>query len=300
MSKTNKQRPLLSYEKKKSLVGYLFLIPWAVGAFFFLLWPLFESVLYSIGNLRIGQDYGVEITGFQHYIKAFTEDSTFIPLLTSSLPPVLYQVPIIVLLSLFLALLLNRKFFGRTVIRGVFFLPIIIANGIVISILNGDVFSSNLMANASVSRLFNSEALGLFFGEMQGAQDLMNFVTGFVDSIFSLLWKSGIQTLLFITALQSIPVSMYEAAKMEGGTAWEIFWKITFPMVSSTILLNIVYTVIDTFSDPGNRIVKYVNDFARMGDFNYSSALIWIYTLIILVFVGLCYLIVNRFVYYEV
>ena len=300
MSKTNKQRPLLSYEKKKSLVGYLFLIPWAVGAFFFLLWPLFESVLYSIGNLRIGQDYGVEIIGFQHYIKAFTEDSTFIPLLTSSLPPVLYQVPIIVLLSLFLALLLNRKFFGRTVIRGVFFLPIIIANGIVITILNGDVFSSNLMANASVSRLFNSEALGLFFGEMQGAQDLMNFVTGFVDSIFSLLWKSGIQTLLFITALQSIPVSMYEAAKMEGGTAWEIFWKITFPMVSSTILLNIVYTVIDTFSDPGNRIVKYVNDFARMGDFNYSSALIWIYTLIILVFVGLCYLIVNRFVYYEV
>ncbi len=300
MSKMNKQRPLLSYEKKKSLVGYLFLIPWAVGAFFFLLWPLFESVLYSIGNLRIGQDYGVEIIGWQHYIKAFTEDSTFLPLLSSSLPPILYQVPIIVLLSLFLALLLNRKFFGRTVIRGVFFLPIIIANGIIISILNGDVFSGNLMANASVSRLFNSEMLGLFFGEMQGAQELMSFVTGFVDSIFSLLWKSGIQTLLFITALQSIPVSMYEAAKMEGGTAWEIFWKITFPMVSSTILLNIVYTIIDTFSDPGNRIVKYVNDFARMGDFNYSSALIWIYTLIILVFVGLCYLIVNRFVYYEV
>ena len=125
-------------------------------------------------------------------------------------------------------------------------------------------------------------------------------MTGFVDSIFNLLWKSGIQTLLFITALQSIPVSMYEAAKMEGGTAWEIFWKITFPMVSSTILLNVIYTVIDTFSDPGNRIVKYVNDFARMGDFNYSSALIWIYTLIILVLVGLCYLIINRFVYYEV
>ena len=300
MSRTNKQRPLLSYEKKKSLVGYLFLIPWAVGAFFFLIWPLFESVLYSIGDLRIGQDYGVEITGFQHYIKAFTEDSTFLPLLTGSLPPVLYQVPIIVLLSLFLALLLNRKFFGRTVIRGVFFLPIIIANGVVISILNGDVYSGNLMANASVSNMFNSEMLGLFFAELQGMQDLLNLVIGFVDSIFNLLWKSGIQTLLFITALQSIPVSMYEAAKMEGGTSWEIFWKITLPMVSPTILLNIVYTIIDTFSDPGNRIVKYVNDFARAGDFNYSSALIWIYTLIILVIVGLCYLIINRFVYYEV
>ena len=209
-------------------------------------------------------------------------------------------MPIIVLLSLFLALLLNRKFFGRTVIRGIFFLPIIIANGMILSILNGDAFSASVMSGSSSSHLFNSEMLGVFLTGVQGAEDLVGFVTGFVDSIFSLLWKSGIQTLLFITALQSIPISMYEAAKMEGGTSWEIFWKITFPMVSPTILLNVVYTIIDTFGDPGNEVMKYANSFAQQGDFNYSSALIWIYTIIILAFVGLTYFIIDRFVYYEV
>lgn len=300
VAKSQRQRALLSYEKKKSMIGYLFLIPWAIGTLVFLLFPLFQSVLYSFGNLRIGKDYGIDLVGLTHYMKAFTQDSRFLPLLSSSLPPLLYQVPIIVLLSLFLALLLNRKFFGRTVIRGIFFLPIIIANGMILSILNGDAFSASVMSGSSSSHLFNSEMLGVFLTGVQGAEDLVGFVTGFVDSIFSLLWKSGIQTLLFITALQSIPISMYEAAKMEGGTSWEIFWKITFPMVSPTILLNVVYTIIDTFGDPGNEVMKYANSFAQQGDFNYSSALIWIYTIIILAFVGLTYFIIDRFVYYEV
>ena len=293
-------RSTLSYEKKKSLVAYLFLIPWAIGTVVCLLIPLFQSILFSIGSLRIGSNYGVDIIGFDHYVKAFTEASQFLPMLTSALPPLLYQVPIIVLLSLFLSLLLHRGFFGRTVIRGIFFLPIIIANGMVISILNGDAFSANVMASGSASHMFSSEMLGVLMSGTQGLSELVDYVTGFVDSIFSLLWKSGIQTLLFITALQSIPVSMYEAAKMEGGTSWEIFWKITFPMVSPTILLNVIYTIIDTFSDPANSVIKYANSFAVQGDFNYSSALIWVYTIIMLVFVGVAYRVINRFVYYEV
>lgn len=300
MQNGKERRRLLSYEKKKSIVGYFFLIPWGIGTVAFLLVPLFQSILYSVGNLKIGAEYGVEIVGFEHYVKAFTEDSQFLPLLTSSLPPLLYQVPIIVLLSLFLALLLNRKFFGRTVIRGIFFMPIIIANGMVISILNGDAFSANVMAGSSASHMFSSEMLGVLMNGIPGAGELVDFVTGFVDSIFSLLWKSGIQTLLFMTALQSIPVSMYEAAKMEGGTGWELFWKITFPMVSPTILLNVIYTIIDTFGDPANGVVKYANSFAIQGDFNYSSALIWVYTAIMLVFVGVTYTAINRYVYYEV
>ncbi len=301
MVKTNQKRPLLSYEKKKSLVGYLFLIPWAVGAIFFFIWPLFESVLYSLGELRIGKDYGVDITGFEHYIRAFTKDEKFVPMLTSSIPSTIYQVPLIVLLSLFLALLLNQKFFGRTAVRGVFFLPILIANGMILSILNGDVFSGNLMSQSSAAtQLFNSEALGIYLKQLDGMSEIVNMATGFVNSIFNLLWKSGIQTLLFMTALQSIPVSMYEAAQMEGGTGWEIFWKITLPMVSPTIVLNVVYTVIDAFSDTSNAVMSYVNSYAQAGDFNYGSALIWVYTLIMLVIVGICYLVINRFVYYEV
>ena len=110
----------------------------------------------------------------------------------------------------------------------------------------------------------------------------------------------SIQTLLFMTALQSIPVSMYEAARMEGGTSWEIFWKITLPMTSSTILLNVVYTLIDTFGSSGNRIMRYIFSYVTGGDFNYSAAMMWVYTLIVGLAVGICFWIINRFVYYEV
>lgn len=300
MKQRSTKRSPLSYERKKRTVGYLFLLPWLIGMVFFFIGPIFQSILFSLGELRIGSDYGVTITGFNHYIKAFTEDSNFIPLLTASLPPYVYQVPITVFLSLFLALLLNRKFFGRTVVRGIFFLPIIIANGVVITILNGDAMSQDMLSQNGTSAMFNSEMLGLLMEKMPGGSELMGFVTTFVDSVFSLLWTSGIQTLLFMTALQSIPVSMYEAARMEGGTSWEIFWKITLPMTSSTILLNVVYTLIDTFGSSGNRIMRYIFSYVTGGDFNYSAAMMWVYTLIVGLAVAICFWIINRFVYYEV
>ena len=121
-----------------------------------------------------------------------------------------------------------------------------------------------------------------------------------VDSIFELIWKSGIQTLLFLAALQTISPSLYEAAKMEGGTAWENFWKITFPMVSPTILINLIYSIIDNFSDYSNQVVTYINSFSQQAMFEYSSALTWVYALLMLAFVALVYVVVNRFVYYEV
>ena len=300
MKQRSTKRSPLSYERKKRTVGYLFLLPWLIGMVFFFIGPIFQSILFSLGELHIGSDYGVTITGFNHYIKAFTEDSNFIPLLTASLPPYVYQVPITVFLSLFLALLLNRKFFGRTVVRGIFFLPIIIANGVVITILNGDAMSQDMLSQNGTSAMFNSEMLGLLMEKMPGGSELMGFVTTFVDSVFSLLWTSGIQTLLFMTALQSIPVSMYEAARMEGGTSWEIFWKITLPMTSSTILLNVVYTLIDTFGSSGNRIMRYIFSYVTGGDFNYSAAMMWVYTLIVGLAVAICFWIINRFVYYEV
>ena len=111
---------------------------------------------------------------------------------------------------------------------------------------------------------------------------------------------SGLQTLLFLAALQTVPASMYEAARIEGGTAWENFWKITFPMVSPTILINVVYSIVDSFNDYSNEIVKYINSFATRAYFEYSSAMAWVYTVISLLFVGIFYFIVNKFVYYEV
>ena len=300
MGKRRRDSRPLSYERKKRRVGLFFILPWMIGTFFFFILPTLESLLYSFGELNVSNGYDIKLIGFTHYINAFTGDSEFLPKLIEAVPPMFYQVPIIVIFSLFLAILINQKFFGRTVARAIFFLPIVAASGIIISIIRGDVFSQMMMQNTSASHLFQSEMLSILLNDMEVGTEAVGFSTGMVDRIFELIWKSGLQTLLFLAALQTVPASMYEAARIEGGTAWENFWKITFPMVSPTILINVVYSIVDSFNDYSNEIVKYINSFATRAYFEYSSAMAWVYTVISLLFVGIFYFIVNKFVYHEV
>ena len=290
----------LSYEKKKSWAGFAFVIPWIIGTIFFFIIPVMQSFIYSISFLEMAEKLQVTLVGFEHYIYALTEDSEFLPQLISAIPPMLYQVPIIVMLSLFLAMIINRKFIGRTVVRTIFFLPIVIASGIVLSIINGDVVNDVMSSSTSASNLFQSDMLKILMQEMQIGDEVINFITSLVDNILNLLWSSGMQTLLFLSALQTIPVSMYEAAKIEGGTAWENFWKITFPMVSSTLLINVVYSIIISFNSYNNAVVVYINEYSQRAHFEYSSAMCWIYTLLMLLFVGGIYKFINHFVFYEV
>ena len=293
------RRPL-SYEVKKRRVGFLFILPWIIGTVFFFARPAAEAVLFSFAELHPGKGFQMVFVGLKNYAQAMVGDSDFLPKLAAALPPMFYQVPIIVIFSLFLAILINQKFFGRTVVRAIFFLPIVIASGIVISIIRNDVFSEMMMQSTSSSNLFKSEMLSIMLQDMQVNTNLVSFITGMVDSLFELIWKSGLQTLLFLAALQTVPVSMYEAARVEGGTAWENFWKITFPMVSPTILINVIYSIIDSFNDYNNPAVSYINGFARTGYLEYSSALSVIYSILCLALVGVFYMVINRFVYYEV
>ena len=128
---------------------------------------------------------------------------------------------------------------------------------------------------------------------------MVTFISGMVDKIFELIWNVGIQTLLFLTALQGIPTSMYEAASIEGGTGWENFWKITFPMVSPTILVNVIFTIIDTFNNYSNPVTSYINNFATGAAFEYASALSWVYAVLSLLIIVVFYFVINKFVYYE-
>ena len=291
----------LTYERKKKIAGGLFAIPWIVGTCVFFLLPLIQSFLFSIGKISVAENgLQVDLVGWEHYVRAFTEDASFLPMLVDSVPKLLYQVPIILIFSLIEALLINQKFRGRTVVRAIFFLPIIIANGIIISIIRGDAFSNVLMGSASAGQMFKSEMLAAMLREMSIGTSLVEGITGVVNNIFDLLWNSGIQTLLFLAALQTVPVSMYEAAKIEGGTSWENFWKITFPMLGPTILINIVYTIVETFNNYGNSVVMYVNNLAMNASFEYSAALSWIYAIVVVVFLAIAYGLVNRVVYYEV
>ena len=296
------KKHVMPYESKKSLAGFLFVSIWVIGFIFFFLLPFLQSVRYSFSDIVLNPNggYTLNFIGWKNYIKAFTTDAEFLPAVFSSLGAMLYQVPIIVLFSLFVAIILNQKFVGRTFVRGIFFIPIIVANGVILSIMNGDVLSQTIMQGSSSSTLFQSEFLYELMFKSGMSQEFVNGLTGVVDSLFALIWKSGIQIIIFLAGLQTIADSMYEAAKIEGATGWETFWKITFPMISPMIILNLIFTIIDSFTDYNNVVMKYINEQQIGMRLAYSTTLGWIYFLMVAVIIVMVYLIINKRVFYQV
>jgi ABC transporter, permease protein len=290
-----------TYERRKARVGFVFIIPWIIGTVFFFFRPLVESMMYSLGAYEITDTgYTIRLTGFSHYIEIFTEDANYVRNLTDALKNMALQVPVILIFSLFMAILLNQKFVGRTAARAVFFLPIIIGNGVILSIINGDVFAQSMSASSEVSHMFQSTFLGTLLLESGMNQELVTMATGLVDSVFQLIWKSGIQILIFIAALQTVSDSMYEVAKIEGATGWETFWKVTFPIISPMIVVNMIYTVIDSFVDLDNPVMAQIDSLSQQMLIELSSAMAWFYFLVVLLLIGLIYLLVNRRVFYQV
>ena len=214
------------------------------------------------------------------------------------------KTPLIVIFSIFIAVILNQKFKGRTSARAVFFLPVIIATGPVIDIINGNMGSSGANSTGEqFTTLFEAnlvDQLLNFLGIYNISDKLTEIINTLTSDIFNLVWNSGIQILLFLSALQGIPFSAKEAAQMEGATAWEYFWKITIPYISPQILTCIVYTIVDSFVDPSNEVMKLVLNKQADWAYGYASAMAWIYFAIIGVVLAIVVAIINKFVYYEV
>ena len=287
----------LSYEKKKSLSGYMFLLPWMIG-FFGLFVPNFvASIRYSFGNLNLVTG---EITsaGLTHYNTAFNSDPKFVPLLVSQLKDTAIIVPVIIMFSLFIAVLLNQKFKGRALARSIFFLPVIIGSGVVISLIQGDQMSNEIINGTRASGLFESGSIFDMLEESGINSDIIDIMIGIVNEIFELSWHSGLQIILFLAALQTVPDQLYEVAKVAGAIAWETFFKITIPMIMPIMIVNIVYTLVDNFTDYGNKLLVYILDLGRKLNFEYSAALGNIYFIIIFVVIALVLLVVGKSITY--
>ncbi len=288
----------LGYERKKRLAGALFILPWAVGFLALFLRPIVSSMLYSVTNATIAQGMKGDFIGFANYIKAFASDQKFVQYLAGELGNFLYNVPVILSFSLFMAVILNQKFRGRTVMRAIFFIPVVCGSGIILQIMSGDALSQSVISGARSSMLYQSSALEQILLEVGVGEELVSTLTGIVSNIFNLTWKSGLQILLFISGLNAIPSHLYEAAHVEGATSWEAFWKITLPMVSPIIMVNLIYTVIDSFTDYSNTVMTYILDFGKRLEFSYSATLSWIYFVIVALIVGIVYAVINRRVAY--
>lgn len=304
----------IPYEKKKGLYGYGFIALWFIGTLWLFIIPVLTSLWYSLCDTQLlakadALEKGMtsagiytEFNGFKNFVNAFTVDTEFLPKLGSSLGEILPNTLVIMIFSLFIAVILNQKFRGRTLARAIFFLPVLIATGPVISVINGDMTSQGISDASQFSTLFKTDLvteLMEFIGIYNLNQTFTDAIKNITSDVLNLVWNSGIQILIFLSALQTIPPSAKEAASIEGATAWEFFWKITFPYISPMILSNLVYTVIDAFVSTDNQVMEYVLKQSGNWEYGYAAALAWIYFAIVGACLGLICVIINRFVYYE-
>lgn len=299
MSRIRTIRRPMHYEKKKSLYGLLFCLPWLIGFVYFFLISLGEAVLYSLSTVTFSPTgLNLEFVGFRHYVDAFTADSTFLQSLTDALYTLVYQLPMVMVFSVCLGLILNAKFKGRLLVRGIFFLPVIIASGVVMEILSGDTISSSMMSGARSSVLFQGIEFGGLLLKMGIPESVTQTLMNVVNGIFSLVWRSGVQTLLLVSGLQSVPKTVYESAQIEGATAWETFWKITFPLISPILVLSVFYTIVDLATNSSNRMVILVLNASRSARMDYSamSSLVW--CAVVLAFAGFAFLLFRKHIYY--
>jgi ABC-type sugar transport system permease subunit len=299
------KKHVLSYEKRKGLYGYGFIGLWALGTIYFFIAPLVMSLIYSFNETKV-EVGGMEMKwiGMKNYVNAFRKDQDYTLALVDMLKNTALRTPLIIIFSIFIALVLNQKFKGRTFARAVFFLPVIIATGPVMDIINGNMSTGGYSGGSEqFSTMFEAnlvDQLLNFLGIYNISDRLSNIINSLTTDIFNLVWNSGIQIRLILAALQGISPASKEAAQMEGATSWEFFWKITLPTISPMILASVVYTVVDSFVDPGNKVMTIVLNKSTNWQHGYSAAMAWAYFAIIGVCLAIIVAILNKVIYYEV
>lgn len=287
--------------RRNAMAGRMFVIPFTIGFLTLFLYPLILSLIYSFSDVTFGGgQLSVKFGTFSHYIQAFTKDTTYVQNLLTTLYNMAVNTPVIIIFSIFISIILNQKFKGRLLARAVFFLPVIVTSGVIISILKEDIFNQTVqLGGQQSSSIFQSSGLMDMMIAIKIPRDIINGFTNTVSQIFDMLWRTGVQILIFLAALQSIPGHLYEAAKIEGATGWESFWKITFPMISPMIMVNLTYTIIDTFTDYTNPLMTQIkNEAFTQWHYSYSTAISWIFFILVFIIIGVVNLILSKFVFY--
>lgn len=289
-------------KSRREAVGWIFILPWFIGLLVFFIQPLLNMLRYSVSDFQL-VDGGyvlnqLESGFFGQYNLALTGDAEYPQLLVSSVTDMLYQVPIIVFFCLFTAVLLNRKFHGRLIIRTIFFLPIIITSGVLAEIIRQNVNEIPTMASSGGANVFDVTLLSQQLLESGMPSGIVEALTSVVANVADLVWKSGIQILVFLAALLSIPSVYYEVAQVEGASGWETFWKVTFPIVSPFVVIVLVYTIVDGLTSYSNQVMRYITThFNQNLNYSYASAMSVLYFAIILVILAVIFLLCRRMIF---
>ncbi|MBP3305037.1 MAG: sugar ABC transporter permease [Oscillospiraceae bacterium] len=276
----------LSYRIRSTITGTAFFLPWLIGFFFITAYPLIYSLVICFNQVQIKPGaIELESIGWEYFRQAFAVDTEYPTKLISSVCGVAIGTPLVVVFSLVIALLLNGKFRGRTVYRIVFFLPVVIMSGPVMS---------ELMSESSAMSI-DMDIMGIRSILMELDYGWANILLTFLNSFVRILWFCGVQIIVFLAGLQKIDRNMYEAAAIDGATVWESFWKITLPHLRPIILLNAIYTIVElgTASDDATnvKIVGAIRDIAR--PYSYAAVLSWIYAFCLLLLILIAFLLLK-------
>lgn len=282
-----KTRNKTSFEKRKGRYGIIFCLLWIIGAVMFFVYPLIYSLRLSFGTITDISTQAVKWAGLDNFRLAFSRDVQFMGYFLVTFKDTVINMPLIVIFSLFIAVLLNADVKGKSVFRAIYFMPVMLGTGFVMQQLLKTGINEDITNVAY--KIFLSDEIVKFLPSAVTAG-----IVGFLNRISVILWRSGVQIIIFLAALQSVPSSLYEAAKVDSATEWECFWFITLPLVAPMILLNSVYTVVASFADTSNEILKYINEQAfQWSNWEYSSAVSWLYFVFILIVLGFIFLILN-------
>ena len=311
-----KRKKVASLDKKKARAGWIFILPFIIGFILIYIPRVYQSLYTSLTyREKIDGAWTYTFQGWTVYYEALfaqVNGQDFLEVLLTGITDMVLDIPMILLFSLFMAILLNQKMAGRALFRAIFFVPVILSTGIIESIEAGAI-DTYMSSNEGINDGSGQDAAGdivsaldvqkLFagMGSTAGLGDMLTYVTDTINRIYDIVNRSGVQMLIFLAGLQSISPAIYESVQIDGATAWETFWKITFPMISPMILVNAVYTVIDSFTNEGS-----VMSWIRSASYSLteqptaiSTAMSWIYFLVVVLLLALVAALCSAYVFYQ-
>lgn len=294
--------------RTRAIYGYMFILPFILGFLFFMIKPLAQSFIMSLSDVQISKEGFKNVANnFENYKRAFLIDPEFNQMLVTNITTMLYRSVATIVFSFFVAMLLNQNFKGRALARSIFFLAVILSSGVLVGLEYNNTLMAELKASIeefgngnSVTQVLEDVLLTNTGGVNGPSEKIFNTLFEIIDSIYDVAMASGIQIIIFLSGLQNISSSMYEAADMEGCTAWEKLWKITVPMISPLMLVCWIYTIVDFFMKTDNEIMSKINtQMVAMLNYGYSAALSWIYFIICMIIIGISSLFISKVVNHD-